>query len=137
MKLKSQIELYGYGTSEGVRKEWDERGRSGDVWKQFKNYKANPKDTKKDYGDIGVSTTDFKADAAGGQTDSSSLVGRNYWVVDRYGHAIGEYDNPDEAERAAQMSPWHKVVSKAKATQSQQVRDIARQRLVKTNPDVD
>lgn len=75
--------------------------------------------------------------ATSGQSDSSSLVGRKYWVVDRYGHTIGEYDDPAEAEKAATMSPWHKVVSKARATQSQQVRDIARQRLVKTNPDVD
>ena len=80
---------------------------------------------------------ELTADAAGGQTDTSSFVGRKYYVVDRYGHAAGEYDDPDEAERAAQMNPWHKVVSKAKATQTQELRDIARQRLVKTNPDVD
>lgn len=79
---------------------------------------------------------ELTADAAGGQTDTSSLVGRKYYVVDRYGHVSSEHDDPDEAEHAAQMNPWHKVVSQARATQSQQVRDIARQRLVQTNPDV-
>lgn len=77
------------------------------------------------------------AAAAGGQTDTSSLIGRKYYVLDRYGHVSGEYDDPAEAEKAAQMSPWHRVVSRARATQTQEVRDIARQRLVKTNPDVD
>lgn len=76
--------------------------------------------------------------AAGGQTDSSSLVGRKYQVVDtKYGHVISEHDNPEEAETAARARPWSKVVSYPNPANTQKARDMARQRLVKTNPDVD
>lgn len=77
--------------------------------------------------------------AAGSQTDSSSLVGRKYKVVDtKYGHIIGEYDFPEDAERAAQARPYSRVItSEPSIVQTPAVRDIARQRLVKTNPDID
>lgn len=76
--------------------------------------------------------------AAGGQTDSSSLIGRKYQVVDtKYGHVISEHDDPDEAEHAAQARPYSKVLSHPNPAMTPEVRDIARQRLVKTNPDVD
>lgn len=80
----------------------------------------------------------LQATAAGGQTDSSSFIGRKYRVVDtNYGHYVGEYDDPEEAERAALARPYSKVVSNPDPAQTQEVRDMARKRLVKTNPDVD
>ncbi len=85
-----------------------------------------------------VSGINDPSDVKAGQTDSSSFVGRKYRVVDtKYGHYISEHDNPEEAEKAAQARPWSKVLSEPDPAQTQEVRDIARQRLVKTNPDVD
>jgi len=79
----------------------------------------------------------FKLDSAG-QSDSSSFIGRKYTVVDtKYGHYISEHDNPDEAENAARARPYSKVVSQPRPENTPAVRDMARQRLVKTNPDVD
>jgi hypothetical protein len=76
--------------------------------------------------------------AAGGQTDSSSFIGRKYVVQDiRYGHLIGEYDTPEEAEHASLARPYSKVMSQPNPAQTPEVRDIARRRAVKTNPDVD
>lgn len=76
--------------------------------------------------------------AAGGQTDSSSFIGRKYTVVDtKYGHYISEHDNPEDAERSARARPYSKVVSQPRPENTPQVRDMARRRLVKTNPDVD
>ena len=78
------------------------------------------------------------ADAAGGQTDTSSLIGRKYRVIDtRYGHVISEHDDPTEAEHAARARPYAKVISQPDPRQTQQLRDIARKRAVKTNPDID
>jgi len=72
-----------------------------------------------------------------GQTDSSSLIGRKYRVVDtKYGFTMSEYDNPEEAEHAAQARPYSKVMSEPNPAQTPEVRDIARRRLVQTNPDV-
>lgn len=80
----------------------------------------------------------LKAQAAGGQTDSSSFIGRKLRVVDtRYGHAISEHDNPEDAERAARARPYSKVVSWPRPENSQKLRDMARARAVKTNPDID
>ena len=80
----------------------------------------------------------FRAAAAGGQTDSSSFVGRKYTVVDtHYGHPISEWDDPDSAEKAATGRPYSKVLSRPLPQFTPKVRDMARQRLVKTNPDVD
>lgn len=80
----------------------------------------------------------MKSAAAGGQTDSSSLIGRKYRVVDtRYGHVISEHNTPDEAEYAARARPYSKVLSEPEPSQTQEVRDMARRRLVKTNPDID
>lgn len=85
-----------------------------------------------------VSGINDPSDVKAGQTDSSSFIGRKYRVVDtKYGHYISEHDNPEDAERAAQARPWSKVLSEPDPAQTQEVRDIARQRLVKTNPDVD
>jgi hypothetical protein len=76
--------------------------------------------------------------AAGGQTDTSSLVGRKYRVQDtRYGHIISEHDTPEDAERAARARPYSKVISHPTPSQTQEVRDIVRRRAVKVNPDVD
>ena len=79
--------------------------------------------------------------AAGGQTDSSSFVGRKYYVQDNpavgYGHVISEHDNPEDAERAMLARPNSKVTSRPLPQFTPEVRDRARQRLVKTNPDVD
>ena len=80
----------------------------------------------------------LKGQAAGGQTDSSSFVGRKFRVVDtKYGHAISEHDDPAEAEKAARARPYSKVISWPQIEKTQQLRDIVRQRQVKTNPDVD
>ena len=79
-----------------------------------------------------------KLKGAGGQTDSSSFIGRKYRVVDtKYGHEISEHDNPEDAEHTAQARPWSKVLSEPNPAQTPEVRDIARQRLVKTNPNID
>ena|SRR5580765_6179902 len=76
--------------------------------------------------------------AAGGQTDSSSFIGRKYTVVDtKYGHYISEHDTPDAAEKSARARPYSKVISQPRLENSPVVRDMARRRLVKTNPDVD
>jgi hypothetical protein len=73
-----------------------------------------------------------------GQTDSSSLIGRKYQVVDtHYGHVISEHDNPEDADHAASARPFSKVLSQPNPAMTPEVRDIARRRLVKTNPDVD
>lgn len=76
--------------------------------------------------------------AAGGQTDSSSFIGRKYIVQDHpgYGHYIGEYDTPEEAEHASRTRPYSRVISRPRPENTPEVRDMARQRLVKTNPDV-
>lgn len=79
-----------------------------------------------------------KATAAGGQTDSSSLIGRKYRVVDtKYGHDIGEYDTPSEAEKAMLARPYSKIMSHPDLSTTPEVRDLARKRLVKTSPDID
>lgn len=79
-----------------------------------------------------------KMKGAGGQTDSSSFIGRKYQVVDtKYGHVISEHDNPQDADHAAQARPYSKVLSQPNPAMTPEVRDIARQRLVKTNPDTD
>ena len=58
------------------------------------------------------SDREMSADAAGGQTDSSSFIGRRYKTQDiKYGHYIGEYDTPEEAEKAARARPYTRVVS--------------------------
>jgi len=76
--------------------------------------------------------------AAGGQTDTSSFIGRKYVVRDtKYGHGIGEYDTPDQAEKASLARPYSKVTSQPDIAQTPKVRDIARKRLVRMNPDVD
>jgi hypothetical protein len=72
-----------------------------------------------------------------GQTDSSSMVGRRYRVVDtKYGHVISEHDNPEDAEHAARARPYSKVLSEPVPSQTPAVRDMARARAVQTNPDV-
>lgn len=74
----------------------------------------------------------------GGQTDGSSLMGRKYQVVDtKYGHVISEHDNWMEAEQAARARPYSKIKSFPNPENGQNLKDIARKRLVKTNPDVD
>lgn len=97
---------------------------------------------------------DINADAAAGTTSyGSDLVGRKYWVVsnNRYGNSpaakyptvqdgavfSGPYDTPEEAERASAAAPYTKVVSRPQLEHTPAVRDIVRQRMVKTNPDVD
>ncbi len=83
-------------------------------------------------------TLALQATAAGSQTDSSSMVGRKYKVVDtKYGHVIGEYDDPEEANTAMLARPYSKIVSTPDIAQTPAVRDIARKRLVQTNPDID
>lgn len=192
MNLKSQIELRGYGTSEGVEKEWDTRGRgkkSEDVTTTIaKKYVMFPSHRARDRAlqilgekpqsyysmrrETGKGTylltqeqidkikgqhlvhftllrgphddlmktwdSDMSGQAAGGQTDSSSFIGRKWKTQDiKYGHYLGEYDSPEEAEKAARARPYTRVVSWPEPTRTQQVRDIARKRIVKTNPDVD
>lgn len=85
-----------------------------------------------------AATLALQATAAGSQSDGSSLVGRKYLVRDtKYGHPIGEYDNPDEAKTAMLSRPYSAITSQPNIAQTPQVRDLARKRLVKTNPDVD
>ncbi len=177
MNQKSQIELQGFGTSEGVSKEWDERGRGRKLTDSLGNpdprsewYPASGAGGKRNWfvgrrkgGGEGSETSvgsdgnhrkfatyesarrhaeelnkkELQGQAAGGQTDSSSFIGRKYRVVDlKYNHAISEHDNPEEAERAARARPYSKVVSWPQPENSQKLRDIARKRLVRTNPDV-
>lgn len=90
-------------------------------------------------GELRQAVGDVKADAAGGQTDSSSFIGRKYKVQDHpgYGHFIGEYDDPEEAEHAARTRPYSRVISWPEPTKTPAVRDMARARQVKTNPDID
>lgn len=133
-----------YGTSEGVQKEWETRGR-GSAYNRVSPEDAEKK--KQWMEDVAeempvdrsrVFAKRKKMKGAGGQTDSSSFIGRRYRTVDiKYGHEIGEYDNPEEAEHAAQARPWTKVLSEPNPAQTPEVRDIARRRLVKVNPDVD
>jgi|SRR5579864_2355760 len=82
--------------------------------------------------------TTLQLHGTGSQSDGSSLIGRKYLVRDaKYGHPIGEYDNPDEAKNAMLARPYSKVTSQPDIAQTPAVRDLARKRLVKTNPDVD
>lgn len=84
-----------------------------------------------------AATVAMKKKLRAGQSDSSSFVGRKYRVVDtRYGHEISEHDNPEDADHAAQARPYSKVLSYPNPAQTPEVRDIARRRLVQTNPDV-
>lgn len=77
------------------------------------------------------------ATAAGGQ-GGSSKVGRKYQVVDKqYGFVVHEDESPSEAERQATARPYTKVVSQPDPTTTPEVRDLARKRLVTTNPDID
>jgi hypothetical protein len=74
----------------------------------------------------------------GGQTDSASFVGKRYRTVDtHYGHYIGEYDNPEEAEHAARARPFTKVLSYPVPAQMPKVRNTARRKALKKNPDTD
>lgn len=83
-------------------------------------------------------TTELYGQAAGGQSDSSSLIGRKYRVVDtRYGQDVSEHDTPEEAEHAARARPYSKVQSQPDLSRTPAVRDMARARAVQTNPDVD
>lgn len=71
-------------------------------------------------------------------TAVSSFVGRKYQVQDtKYGNVISEHDDPEEAEYAARARPYSKVISTPTAENSQKLKDIARRRQVKTNPDTD
>lgn len=70
--------------------------------------------------------------------ESGGFTGRKYRVVDtRYGHDVSEHDFPGDAERAARARPFSKVVSQPNRDTTPALRDIARRRMVKTNPDVD
>jgi hypothetical protein len=133
-----------YGTSEGVQKEWESRGRGSAYNKVSPDDAEKKKQWMEDVAEempvdrSRVFAKRKKIKGAGGQTDSSSFVGRRFTVVDtKYGHVISEHDNPEDAEHAAQARPWSKVLSQPNPAQTPEVRDIARQRLVKTNPDVD
>lgn len=73
-----------------------------------------------------------------GQTDSSSFIGRKYTTVDtKYGHEVGEYNTPDEAERAQLARPYTKIKSTPEVWQTQQARDVARKTKIfpQQNPD--
>lgn len=81
---------------------------------------------------------------------SSVMTGRKYRVVStRYGmnpgkngltddRIISEWPTLEEAQRASDAMPYTKVVvGPLPEDQTMQVRDLARRRLVQTNPDVD
>ena len=189
MNLESQIRIEASGTSEGVMKAWDIRGRKAKELVEGAGYKATLNRFEMSQPGVRLATPNqvttyvhsdgrkvsiamgptssntwahqsasgkvvqgknqnldvlkalvsqkIKAEGAG-QTDSSSFIGRRYRVIDtKYGHSIGEYDNPDEAEHAARTRPYSKVTSWPQPENSQKLRDIARQRQVRTNPDVD
>ena len=75
--------------------------------------------------------------AAGGQGGSSKM-GRNYQTVDKqYGFVVHEDQTPSEAEKAALARPYTRVQSQPDVSTTPEVRDLARKRLVKTNPDID
>jgi hypothetical protein len=192
MNIQSQIELRAYGTSEGVQKAWDTRGRKAQEIVEQAGYKAVTHSTERARAGIRLSEPNYtttyahpsgarisiykgpsssnswahrdsdgtlshgktqeigklksvvglgkkmEADAAGGQTDSSSFVGRKYKTQDtKYGHFINEFNDPVEAEKSARARPYTRVISWPQPTKTQDVRDMARQRIVKTNPDVD
>lgn len=91
-----------------------------------------------------------KATAAGGQGGSSQL-GRQYAVVlnrESDGVSQGKLGTTntrvvhrtkiaDQAEKMSQAMPYTKVVSAPLPEETIKLRDIARKRLVRTNPDVD
>lgn len=84
------------------------------------------------------SQIELLADAAGAQTGGSSMVGRKYRVIDsRYGDVISEHDDPDSARIASRARPYSKIISWQTPAVTPVVKDLARRRMVKTNPDVD
>jgi hypothetical protein len=186
MNLESQIRIDASGTSEGVMKAWDTRGRKAKELVESAGYKATLHRNETSQPGVrlaipnGVTTyvhpdgrrvtiamgptssntwahqsasgkvvqgknqnTDVLKALVGksvkaGQSDSSSFIGRKYRVTDtKYGHSIGEYDDPETAEHAARTRPYSKVTSWPQPENSQKLRDIARKRQVKTNPDID
>ena len=77
-------------------------------------------------------------EAAGAQTGGSSMIGRKYRVVDtRYGYVISEHDDPDSARHAMRARPYSKIISEQTPSETPEVKDLARRRMVWTNPDVD
>ena len=71
-----------------------------------------------------------------GQSDSSSLIGRKYTLVDtKYGHEVGEYDTPEEAEKAMLARPYTKIRSTPEVWQTQLARNVARKKFKTQNPD--
>jgi len=71
------------------------------------------------------------------QSGGSSQLGRRWKVVDtKYGHTVSDHSTYDEAENASLARPYSKVVSYQTPSETPEVMEIARQRMVQTNPDV-
>jgi hypothetical protein len=87
-----------------------------------------------DAGGPGIKTARYKEKS---QTDENAFVGKKYRTQDtKYGHLLNEYDSSDEAFTASLARPYTRVLRHQEPAQTNKSRNAARQRLVRTNPDV-
>lgn len=61
------------------------------------------------------------------QKDNAAFIGKPFRTVDtKYGHYLGEYDTEEEANKAAMVRPYTKVLKHPEPGQLEKVRDIKR-----------
>jgi hypothetical protein len=69
---------------------------------------------------------------------AGGVSGQKWYVVDKgYGHVISEHESEEEAKKASLARPYSKVLSNPEQIDTPEIRDIARKRMVRHNPDVD